>query len=164
MIVCLVQDQSAVAAWILDVPRGRMAIALKGQGVTLDGIPVRRRKPDRPPNGYVGSNICKEFDRQLHPQQRRRLGRVWPGSCSGIEYLEVLSGRADFNLYSQAMPWDHAAGTLMLTGAAGECRRLDGQPYAPSQPTTSGVIAAIHQQVCSDVGAVYEAVRMPLLA
>jgi hypothetical protein len=42
-------------------------------------------------------------------------------------------------------------------------RILNGpQPYAPSQPTTSGVIAAIHPQVCSDVRAVYEAVRMPL--
>ena len=40
MIVCLVQDRVAVGGWILDVPRGRMAVALKGQGVTLDGTPV----------------------------------------------------------------------------------------------------------------------------
>jgi fructose-1,6-bisphosphatase/inositol monophosphatase family enzyme len=95
MIVCLVQDRSAVAGWILDVPRGWMAVARKGRGVTLDGIPVRRRKPDRPPNGYVGFNVCKEFDRQLHPQQRHRLGRVWPGSCSGIEYPQdaIWAGR-----------------------------------------------------------------------
>ena len=164
MIVCLVRDTVAVGGWILNVPHGQMAVALKGQGVAVDGIPVRRRKPERLPNGYVGSNVCKEIDRQLPPQQRDRLGRVWPGSCSGIEYLEMLSGQADFNLYSQAMPWDHAAGTLILTETGGECRRLDGQPYAPSQPTTSGVIAAIHPQVCSDVRAVYESVRMPLLA
>jgi fructose-1,6-bisphosphatase/inositol monophosphatase family enzyme len=163
MIVCLVRDRSAVGGWILDVPHGQMAIALKGQGATLDGIPVRRRKPERPPDGYVGSNVCEQFDRQLHPHQRGKLGRVWPGSCSGIEYLAMLSGRADFNLYSQAMPWDHAAGTLMLTEAGGECRRLDGQPYTPSQPTTSGVITAVHPQVCSDVRAVYEAVCMPSL-
>jgi fructose-1,6-bisphosphatase/inositol monophosphatase family enzyme len=156
MIVCLVQDRLAVGGWILDVPHGQMAVALKGQGVTLDGIPVRRRKPERLPIGYVGSNVCKEFDRQPHPQQRHRLGRVWPGSCSGVEYLEILSGQADFNLYTRAMPWDHAAGTLMLTEAGGEGRRLDGQPYAPSQPTTSGVIAAIHPQVCSDVRSVYD--------
>ena len=43
MIVCLVHDTVAVGGWILDVPNGRMAMALKGQGVTLDGAPVRRR-------------------------------------------------------------------------------------------------------------------------
>src|SRR5215207_8977672 len=35
VIVCLVQDTVTVGAWILDVPKGRMAVALKGQGVTL---------------------------------------------------------------------------------------------------------------------------------
>jgi len=161
MIVCLVHDTVSVGGWILDVAHGRMAIALEGQGVTLDEIPVRRRKVEQPPNGYVGFNVCQEFDRQLPPEQRRRLGGVYPGSCSGIEYLEILSGRADFNLYTRAMPWDHAAGTLMLTEAGGEGRRLDGQVYGPSQPTTGGVIAAIHPQVWSEVRIAFEAVRMP---
>ncbi len=161
MIICLVRDTVSVGGWILDVAHGRMAIALEGQGVTLDEIPVRRRQAERPPNGYVGFNVCKEFDRQLPPEQRRRLGVVYPGSCSGIEYLEILSGRADFNLYTRAMPWDHAAGTLMLTEAGGEGRRLDGQAYGPSQPTAGGVIAAIHPQVWSEVRIVFEAVRMP---
>lgn len=164
MIVCLVHDTVAMGGWILDVPHGQMAIALKGQGITLDGKPVKRRKAERPPDGYVGLNVHQEFDRQLAPQQRRRLGRVWPGNCSGIEYLEILSGQADFNLYSRAMPWDHAAGTLMLTEAGGEGRRLDGQLYAPSQPTTSGIVAAINPRVWSEVRILFEAVRMPLPA
>src|SRR6266481_3792871 len=48
MIVCLVQDRSAVAGWILDVPRGRMGVVHKGQGVAVDGAPVHGRPPDRP--------------------------------------------------------------------------------------------------------------------
>jgi fructose-1,6-bisphosphatase/inositol monophosphatase family enzyme len=161
MIVCLVRDAVSVGGWILDVVHGRMAIAVAGQGVTLDGVPVGRRKAERPPNGYVGYNVCREFDRQLLPAQRRRLGGVYPGSCSGIEYLEILSGRADFNLYTLAMPWDHAAGTLMLNEAGGEGRRLDGEAYGPSQPTTGGIIAAIHPEVGSEVRLAFEAVRMP---
>jgi fructose-1,6-bisphosphatase/inositol monophosphatase family enzyme len=161
MIICLVRDAVSVGGWILDVAHDRMAIALEGQGVTLDETPVSRRKTERPPNGYVGFNVCREFDRQLAAEQRRRLGGVYPGSCSGIEYLEILSGRADFSLYTRAMPWDHAAGTLMLSEAGGEGRRLDGQAYGPSQPTTGGIIAAIHPQVGSEVRLVFEAVRMP---
>jgi fructose-1,6-bisphosphatase/inositol monophosphatase family enzyme len=161
MIICLVRNTVTVGGWILDVPNGRLAIALKGHGVSLDGMAVERRKPKLPANGYVGLNVWREFEGQLRPPQRQRLGRVWPGSCSGIEYLDILSGRADFNLYSRAMPWDHAAGTLMLIEAGGEARRLDGGPYGPSQTTTDGVIAAIHPQVWSDVHAAYETVRMP---
>ena len=39
MIVCLVQDATAVAGWILDVPRDRMAVTQRGGGVTFDGSP-----------------------------------------------------------------------------------------------------------------------------
>ena len=34
MIVCLVHDTVAMGGWILDVPRGQMAVALKGEGAT----------------------------------------------------------------------------------------------------------------------------------
>ena len=47
IIVCLVRDTVAVGGWILDLPTGRMAMALKGEGATLDGAPVRRPKPVR---------------------------------------------------------------------------------------------------------------------
>ncbi len=51
MIICLVRDRSAVAGWILDVPRGRMGVVHKGQGVAVDGAPVRGRPPDRRSSG-----------------------------------------------------------------------------------------------------------------
>ena len=47
MIICLVHDRLAVGGWILDVPRGRMAVALKGQGVALDGAAGARQRPRR---------------------------------------------------------------------------------------------------------------------
>ncbi len=164
MIVCLVHDTVAVGGWILDVPRGTMAMALKGQGVTLDGTPVRRSKPARPPIGFVGYKVKKEFDRQLPPARRRTLGRVSTLNCAGAEYLEVLAGRADFNLYRMTKPWDHAAGTLMVAEAGGEAQRFDGKPYTAAQPINSGLITAIHPQTLAQVRELFEAVRMPLLA
>ena len=75
-----------------------------------------------------------------------------------------LSGRADFNLYRVTKPWDHAAGTLMIAEAGGDARRFDGQPYMPAQPINGGLITAIHGQTLADVRALFEMVRMPLLA
>jgi fructose-1,6-bisphosphatase/inositol monophosphatase family enzyme len=164
MIICLVHDTVAVAGWILDVPRGHMAMALRGQGVTLDGTPVKRARPARPPIGFVGYKVRKEFDRQLPPEQRRSLGRVSTMNCAGAEYLEILSGRADFNLYRMTKPWDHAAGTLMMAEAGGDAVCFDGRPYTPGQPVNSGLICAAHPQTLTQVRALFEAVRMPLLA
>lgn len=164
MIVCLVHDTVAVGGWILDVTRGTMAMALKGQGVTLDGTPVKRSKPARPPIGFVGYKVKKEFDRQLPPNKRRAIGRITTLNCAGAEYLEVLAGRADFNLYRMTKPWDHAAGTLMVAEAGGEAERFDGAPYAPAQAVNGGLITAIHPQTLAQVRELFEAVRMPLLA
>ena len=164
MIICLVQDTVAVGGWILDVPRGRMAVALKGQGVTLDGTPVQGMRPARPPIGFVGYKIRKALDRQLPPSERRQLGGVSTLKCSGLEYLEILSGHADFSLYRMTMPWDHAAGALMLGEAGGGAERFDSRPYAPAQPTGAGLIAAADLGVLAEVRALFEAVRLPLLA
>jgi fructose-1,6-bisphosphatase/inositol monophosphatase family enzyme len=164
MIVCLVNDRVTVGGWILDVPRGHMAVALKGQGATLDGEPVRRDKPERPPIGFVGYKVRKEFDRQLPPERRRSLGRVSTLRCAGAEYLEILAGRADFNLYRMTKSWDHAAGALMMTEAGGVAQRFDREPYGPAQALNAGLIAAIHPETLSAVRALFDAVRLPLLA
>ena len=84
--------------------------------------------------------------------------------CAGIEYLEMLSGRADFCLYRTTMPWDHAAGALMLAEAGGGAVRFEGQPYMPDQPTNAGLVAARHRQTLAQVRALFEAVQVPLLA
>jgi fructose-1,6-bisphosphatase/inositol monophosphatase family enzyme len=164
MIICLVQDRSAVAGWILDVSRGRMGVAHKGQGVAIDGAPVRGRPPDRPLIGFVGPKARKEFDRQLSPAARQQLGHMSASSCAGLEYLDILSGQVDFSLYRTTKSWDHAAGTLMLAEAGGGSVRFDGQPYTPAQPINAGLIAAADLQTLAQVRALFEAVRLPLLA
>lgn len=164
MIVCLVRDTQAIAGWILDVPRGRMAIAVKGQGVTLDGVPFRPAPGGRSLIGYVGYKIRKAFDRNLPPAQRRALGRVSTLACAGNEYLDILAGEADFSLYRLTKPWDHAAGSLMLSEAGGGAVRFDGQAYSPAQPVNAGLIAAPSPAILAEARHLFDAVRQPLLA
>ncbi|MGD9880116.1 MAG: inositol monophosphatase [Reyranella sp.] len=164
MIVCLVRDAQAIGGWILDVPRGRMAIAVRGQGVTLDGAPIARPAMDRAPIGYVGYKIRKTFDRSLPAAQRGRLGRMSTLACAGNEYLDILAGTADFSLYRMTKPWDHAAGTLMLAEAGGGALRFDGQPYSPAQPVNAGLIAAPSNEILAEARSLFDAVRQPLLA
>lgn len=164
IIVCLVQDASAVAGWILDVPRGRMAVARRGEGVTLDGITVAHQPPKRPLVGFVGYKIAKEFDRQLSTEQRGRLGRISTLRCAGAEYLEILAGRASFSLYRMTKPWDHAAGSLMMEEAGGGAVQFGGSPYMPAQALNAGLITAASGDALHDARELLEAARMPLLA
>jgi fructose-1,6-bisphosphatase/inositol monophosphatase family enzyme len=164
MIVCLVQDRKTIGGWILDVPNDRMAAAEKGQGVTLDGVAVHGKAPVGRPNGLLGDRVRKEFDRQLSPVQRARLGDLTTLRCAGREYIEMLAGQFSFCAYRMTKPWDHAAGALMLTEAGGDALRFNGTPYGPADPMESGIMASPTLQVLAEVRAVFEAVQMPLLA
>ena len=164
MIVCLVHDGLTVGGWILDAPNDRIAIALKGQGVTLDGkAVVSRAILSSAPRGLVGYRIRKEFDGQLSQGQRRQFGELTTLNCAGREYIEVLAGSYDFTLYRMTKPWDHAAGALMLEEAGGAAVRFNGSPFRPADRIDSGIIASPSKAVLEDVRAIFETVRLPLL-
>jgi len=164
MIVGLVHDTVPVGGWILDVPRGHMAVALRGDGARLDGVPVRRKRQAGPLKGFVGFKIRKALERQLPPERRRTVGRLSTLGCAGAEYLEILAGRADFNLYRSTKAWDHAAGTLMVAEAGGLAERFDGRPYVPSQPLGDGLISAVDSNVMAEVRGLVDAIELPLFA
>jgi fructose-1,6-bisphosphatase/inositol monophosphatase family enzyme len=163
IIVALVEDGRTVGGWIFDVPNGRMAVALAGQGVTLDGIAVTGARSGGPPSGFVGYKIRKAFERQLPAAQQRGLGSVSTLRCAGVEYLEILAGRACFSIYRRTKPWDHAAGALMLAEAGGGAVRFDGKDYAPAQPTDAGIIGAPSRRGLAEVRTAFEALELPLL-
>ncbi|SJZ48687.1 fructose-1,6-bisphosphatase [Enhydrobacter aerosaccus] len=163
MIICLVHDNETIGGWILDVPNDRMAMAGKGQGVTLDRKPIRGGVPGRAPKGLIGYRIRKEFDRQLDSTQRQRLGELSTLNCAGREYIEILDGHFDFCLYRMTKPWDHAAGALMMQEAGGQALRFNGIGYRPGDKVDSGIIASPSPEVVADVRTLFEAVQLPLL-
>lgn len=163
MIICLVQDATAVAGWILDVPNDRLAVTRRGGGVSFDGTPIQGKPTQEPLNGFVGYKIAKSFDEQLSPGQRARLGSITTLRCAGAEYLEILAGRANFSLYRTTKPWDHAAGTLMMREAGGGAVQFGAAPYRPAQPHNAGLIAASTEGALNEARALLEASRMPLL-
>jgi len=164
MIVCLVDDRQTIGGWILDVPGDRMAVALKGQGATIDGRSIVGQSPKRPPNGIMGWGVRKLFDKQLSPDQRRRLGALTTLNCAGREYIELLSGTYDFNLYRRTKPWDHAAGALMMAEAGGRAQRFNGEPYLPEGPLEGGIISGPSAEAVVAARDVLKMVELPLLS
>ena len=163
IIVALIEDAQTIGGWILDVPNGRMAVALAGQGVTLDSSVVTGAPPSGPPAGFVGYKIRKALERQMPGARRHGLGPVTTLRCAGVEYLDILAGRATFSIYRRTKPWDHAAGALMLAEAGGGAVRFDGATYGPAQHVDAGIIGAPSKQALADVRAAVEALELPLL-
>ncbi|HEY2875021.1 MAG TPA: inositol monophosphatase family protein [Reyranella sp.] len=163
MIVCLIDDRQTVGGWILDVPNDRMAVALKGQGVAIDGKAITGQPLKRPPNGLMGWGVRKIFDKQLSADQRRLLGPLTTLNCAGREYIELLNGTYDFNLYRRTKPWDHAAGALMMVEAGGGAMRFNGGPFLPEGPLDSGIISGLTAEAVAAARDVLEMVELPLL-
>jgi fructose-1,6-bisphosphatase/inositol monophosphatase family enzyme len=56
-------------------------------------------------------------------------------------YRLVAAGHYDFAMFGKVMPWDHAAGCLILEELGGYCALFDGTPYRPTLHT-GGLLCA----------------------
>jgi fructose-1,6-bisphosphatase/inositol monophosphatase family enzyme len=112
----------------------------------------------------MGWGVRKLFDKQLSADQRRRLGPLTTLNCAGREYVELLSGTYDFNLYRRTKPWDHAAGALMMVEAGGQAARFNGAPFRPEGPLDGGIISGLTAEAVTAAKDVLERVDLPLLA
>jgi fructose-1,6-bisphosphatase/inositol monophosphatase family enzyme len=133
VILALAHRGRTLAGWIYDPVGGRMAMAEAGQGAWLDG--VRQRRAPRPHSQPLGGFVSlRGWRRRLEADDARRIvDRVATLRCAGHEYLQLLTGEADFAVYRRTMPWDHAAGVLLFTESGGEAALMaTGTPYGPA--------------------------------
>lgn len=152
--VALVRDGDAVASWILDPPTGRLFMAERGAGAWLrepDGSLHRLHMPAPPSLAHLsGVANVTIADRDLGQRIARRLDRMAGAlnlRCSGQEYPAMALGHIHWAIYGRGIPWDHAAGCLLISEAGGVARRLNGQLYrAADPPGGSPLVAACGEE------------------
>lgn len=154
VMVALVHDGDAVAAWIHDPVRNITAMVQKGQGAVMreaDGTqrPLVMPKPASLAHLSGAPNIRygdRDFAARIAHRADRTAG-ILILRCAGQEYLAMLEGHIHYAVYNRAMPWDHAAGCLLVTEAGGVARRLDGRLYrAADKPWGSPLIPACGEE------------------
>ncbi|WP_319459920.1 inositol monophosphatase family protein [Micromonospora sp. RTP1Z1] len=156
LMVALLTDGEQVASWVYDPLAGTLATARAGEGVYLDGTPVRTTGAV-PAVGALRGTAMTRF---LPPDARRsaeaggrRIGELLPGQhCAGREYLDLLTGEQQFVLFWRTLPWDHAPGTLLVRQAGGVARRFDGADYRPADDGR-GLLVAVSEEVWTEVRA-----------
>jgi fructose-1,6-bisphosphatase/inositol monophosphatase family enzyme len=129
-----------VRAWIWQPEHEVAWVAERGAGTWCDGVrwyttPVAS---DDQPRGVT--SIWAMRDQQLGDLPK--MGLSWV--CCGVDYPQLISGSADYVLYSRTNPWDHAPGALLVTEAGGYVGHPDGSVYSPTSLRPGLIAAADH--------------------
>ena len=143
VIVALARHGAVEAGWIYNPLGDVMITALKGQGAWSAGKRLQVKR-DVPPEKLTGAAYGRtksgvRAGRALNDSGRVR--GVHNQGCSGLEYMAIAQGMAQFSLHSRSLPWDHAAGMLIIHEAGGIGSFLDGGTY-DARITDRAVLAA----------------------
>ncbi|MEM9233032.1 MAG: inositol monophosphatase [Pseudomonadota bacterium] len=134
VMVALVERGVTLAGFIYAPVEDVMAVAMAGQGATLDGAALRGRQNisfDGAFGDYSSKYVEPPLREHLLAAVKASAG-TRSGHCSAYAYLDAARGRVDYVLQYLMSPWDHAAGTLLVTEAGGAARFLDnGEAYSP---------------------------------
>ncbi|WP_114227125.1 MULTISPECIES: inositol monophosphatase family protein [Sphingomonas] len=152
--LCLLAHGQPVAAWILDPLTGRLVVAERGAGAWDGATRLRCRKDVRSiaeATAIVSDAFVPAPLVEWVAALRQRLGAAYPTRrCAGAEYPLLADGSRDLIVYWRTLPWDHAAGTLLVEEAGGAVRQLDGSPYRPATPRP-GLVAAASEELLEAV-------------
>jgi fructose-1,6-bisphosphatase/inositol monophosphatase family enzyme len=133
VIVALIERAQVRAGWIYDPLGDVMVTAEQGAGAWS----AERRlavAPEPAPDRIVGAAYGRTTAGPRAAKMLGESGRVAAVrnlGCSALEYNEIALGRTQFSLHSRSLPWDHAAGMLIVNEAGGVARFLDGTVYDP---------------------------------
>tara|TARA_Y100001936_G_C16009098_1_gene632483 strand:+ start:417 stop:1274 length:858 start_codon:yes stop_codon:yes gene_type:complete len=124
VLIALVKDGQPIGGWLYDVPQKRGYYAFKDQGVfdkDHNKVSVDLSSPfdETKIKGYANP---KYFQRCPDPIRKNVTDlsdefckNVFDPYASVIQYMDLLNGVTDFVITNNQMPWDHAAGQLMIS-------------------------------------------------
>jgi fructose-1,6-bisphosphatase/inositol monophosphatase family enzyme len=118
-----VRNAETVRGWIWQPVHARLYVAELGGGVTCNGgrIDPPGRSARRVPLGASYLPVPGEENADV------KVIRSW-GSC-GVDYPKLIQGEVDFLCYRSMFPWDHLAGSLMVTELGGRISIDTGADY-----------------------------------
>src|ERR1700722_3214504 len=131
VILAYVENGDVRAGWIYDPLGDRMVWAVRDEGA-LSGNARLEIAPTQ--NWISGAAYGRASPGERAAKALSRSGRIRDirnQGCSGLEYLSIALGEAQFSLHSRSLPWDHAAGMLITAESSGKACFLDGGAYDP---------------------------------
>ena len=151
LMIALVEGNETIAGLIHDplrddtmlATRGAGAFLLRGTPAEAEWQPLRVASPA--PLAEMIASVSWQY--MARAEKSRVLGNLaalgqTPNlRCAAATYRAMASGHMHAAVSRRTLPWDHAAGTLIVTEAGGHVRRPDGEVWRPAD-IDGGLIAA----------------------
>lgn len=158
VMAALLRNGEPAAGWIVLPESGQLYVGEQGSGAFRDDVRIRRLVPPAEVGQLRGAAPTKRMSEQQRArlaEARGRFSSLGPGTLSaGVNYTRMLDGELDFVLYQRSLPWDHAAGALLLAEVGGVTTRPDGAPYRLVEGRNDLLLNAADRTCCEAVRAV----------
>lgn len=143
------EDPEGLAAGVVFNPvSGECFAAERGKGATLSGRPIHVTDCRTLDRAMVGTGFSYESERRA--EQAEILVRLLPrirdlrrAGAAALDLAYVAAGRTDAFYERGLMPWDEAAGRLLVHEAGGVTADLEGEPH--------GVVAAATPELLEEL-------------
>ena len=132
--------------------------ALKGQGATLNGLPLKISATDDIEKAIIGLGdfstgigteaIAKhQLTHSLLQHYAGRCLRIRMLGSAALQLAWLAAGRLDLSITLSNKPWDVQAGTLLVTEAGGAIFNHDGMPHHLNSRFTLGSTVPLKSQL-----------------
>lgn len=142
VMVSEIRRDEVVRAWIWQPEHQVAYVVERGAGAFRNGERLDRRSP--------GPELSELRVLTSRPEWEGLRGGVelrpsaW---CCGVDYPWLAEGTVDALLYSRALPWDHAPGSLFVQETGGVVRAGDGSAFRPTQVGRNDILAAAGEEI-----------------
>lgn len=142
-----------VVVGVIEAPLlGEQFLAVRGQGATVNGVPIHVSTTQELSQSYLVScdggmtertQVFSTLVRNYYDQviDFRKLG------SAALECAWVATGRADGYITMAIDPWDVAAGVLLITEAGGTVTNFQQQPWTQVQTDLVCSNGILHQAI-----------------
>ena len=139
VMISLVFRGEVIGGWIYEPVHELTVTGMRGAGVVMNEEAIRLDRAEWS-GEVVGTAARYLFERaEARPDI---ISQVYRPNCAGHEYVLILSGERAFSAYTKLMPWDHVAGSFLVTEAGGYSALLDEGQYDFARPDGDLLTAA----------------------
>jgi myo-inositol-1(or 4)-monophosphatase len=152
--IALEDEQGLALGLVLDPVRPELFAAVRGEGATLDGAPIRVSGRTELGRALVATGFSYEAERRAGQAELLltvlpRVRDIRRAGAAALDLCQVASGRVDAFYERGLQRWDEAAGRLIIEEAGGVVKELGGEP--------AGVMAAGSPELLSSLYALVNA-------
>ncbi|MBV9341932.1 MAG: inositol monophosphatase [Acidobacteria bacterium] len=147
--------QEMIAGLCYDPTRDELFAAERGQGASLNGVPIRVSKVSRLEESLVGTGFPSHKRHQnpnihFYHQITLRTHGVRRAGSAALDLCSVACGRFEGFWEFNLNPWDTAAGVLIVEEAGGRVTDFSGGRFQLNSRETLASNGVIHQALVAE--------------